>query len=61
MVILECNVSHYIYTYTSKNKWRPPSLSELTPIKSNMELTHLSSEASKYNSPRARGHLIAKF
>ena len=24
--------------------WRPPSLSELTPINSNMELTHLGSE-----------------
>ena len=29
-------------------KWRPPSLSELTPIISNMRLTHLGLEASNY-------------
>ena len=29
-------------------KWRPPSLSELTPIVFNMGFTHLGSEASKY-------------
>ena len=28
--------------------WRPTSLSELTPIIFNMELTHLCSEVSKY-------------
>ena len=31
------------------NKWRPPGLSELTPITINTELTHLGSEASKYS------------
>ena len=30
-------------------KWRPPRLSELTPIISNMELTHLGLEASIVN------------
>ena len=29
-------------------KWRPPSLSELTPLVFNTWLTHLCSEASKY-------------
>ena len=28
-------------------KWRPPSLSELTPMIFNLELTHLSSEVCK--------------
>ena len=32
-----------------EDKWRPPSLSELTPIIFNMELTHLGTEASKWN------------
>ena len=30
------------------DKWRPSSLSDLTPIISNIELTHLGSEVSKY-------------
>ena len=30
------------------NKWRPPSLSELTSIIFHMELTHFGFEASKY-------------
>ena len=32
-----------LYMYVN---WSPPSLSELTPIKLNMELAHLGSEAS---------------
>ena len=35
-----------LYEWTEK--WRPPSLSELTSMISNMGLTHLGSEASKY-------------
>ena len=35
------------YTYINYN-WRPPSLSELTPMVFNTGLTHLGSEASKY-------------
>ena len=30
------------------NRWRPPSLSELTPIIFNRELTHIGSKTSKY-------------
>ena len=29
-----------------KNNWRPPSLTKLTPVIFNIELTHLVSEAS---------------
>ena len=32
----------------NKNKWKPPNLSELTPIIFNTGLTHLGSEAFKY-------------
>ena len=35
---------------TKSVKWRPPSLSELTPIVFNTGLTHLGSEASIYTS-----------
>ena len=35
---------------TDKVKWKPPSLSELTLITFDMELTHLGSEASIYKS-----------
>ena len=35
--------THENYTY---NMWRPPSLSELTPMVFNEGLTHLDSEAS---------------
>ena len=32
-----------------KDKWRPPSLSELTQIIRNLQLTHLGLKASKCN------------
>ena len=41
-------MSHFsVQTKLISNKWRPPSLSELTPMIFNTELTHLDSEASK--------------
>ena len=39
------------YSYNNFNgflNWRPPSLSELTPMKFNTGLTHLGSETSNY-------------
>ena len=39
------DLEHYCNTF----KWRPPSLSELTPIMFNMEISYLGSEASKYH------------
>ena len=33
--------------------WRPPNLSELTPIIFNMELTHFGLEASNYFGPNS--------
>ena len=46
--IHDINISYYAKIRINKNeKWRPPSLSELTPI-FNMGLTHFGSEASKY-------------
>ena len=36
--------SHFKHDY----KWRPPGLSELTPMIFNIGLTHFGSEASKY-------------
>ena len=41
------NYFHYFFNMYN-NKWRPPSLSELTPMIFNTGLTHLGSEASKY-------------
>ena len=34
--------------FSIEDKWRPPSLSELTPMILDMGLTHLGSKASKY-------------
>ena len=42
-----------IHMQNTINIWRPPSLSELTPMISNKGLTHLGSEASKQI-----GHLL---
>ena len=36
--------------FFSNPKWRPPSLSELTPYEISLGLTHQGSETSKYNS-----------
>ena len=55
------NVTYYsLYNYITKTysnferfsiyNWRPPSLSELTPVIPNMKLTHLGTEASNYYS-----------
>ena len=38
----------FLVAMSSFNKWRPPSLSELTPMIFNVVLTHYGSEASKY-------------
>ena len=42
------NMYHLGISFTYIQLWRPPSLSELTPMIFDMGLTHLGSEASKY-------------
>ena len=37
-----------VYKYILFDKWKPSSLSELTPITFNLELIHLGSEASLF-------------
>ena len=46
--LIENGQSYLIFEVILKTKWRPPNLSELTPMIFNTGLTHLSLEASKY-------------
>ena len=47
------SLSVYVVMQSFREKWRHPSLSELTPIISNMELTYLDLEASTWKTDRS--------
>ena len=49
--LLNINMVYSIY------KWRPPRQSELTPYQIKSELTHLGSEAFKYNGEKSKVNL----
>ena len=55
------NVSMSKMSTPPRNKWTPPSLSELTPIILNMELTHLGLEASKSIAQELCANIVGAF